>query len=88
MTTPKTQSKPRRLTGIVVSTKMQKTAVVRVDRRVAHAKYGKYFTLSTKFKVHDPEAQAKVGDTVTFEECRPLSKDKRWRFIETVKAAA
>ncbi len=87
MTTPKTQSKPRRLTGIVVSSKMQKTAVVRVDRRVAHAKYGKYFTLSTKFKVHDPEAKAKVGDTVTFEECRPLSKDKRWMFIETVKAA-
>lgn len=78
----------RRLQGIVVSTKMQSTAVVRVDRRVAHEKYGKYFTLSTKFKIHNPEGKAQVGDTVEFEECRPLSRDKRWRYISTVKKAA
>lgn len=87
MTTSKKQPAPRRLTGTVTSTAMLKTAVVRVDRRVAHEKYGKYFTLSKKFKVHDPEAKAKVGDTVTFEECRPLSKDKCWRYIETVKVS-
>jgi small subunit ribosomal protein S17 len=87
MTTPKKQPAPRRLTGTVTSTAMLKTAVVRVDRRVAHEKYGKYFTLSKKFKVHDPEAKAKVGDTVTFEECRPISKDKCWRYVETVKAS-
>lgn len=86
MTTPNKKPAPRRLTGTVVSTAMLKTAVVRVDRRVAHAKYGKYFTLSTKFKIHDPEAKAKVGDTVTFEECRPISKDKCWRYIETLNA--
>jgi small subunit ribosomal protein S17 len=65
---------------------MQKTAVVRVDRRVPHKKYGKYYTVSNRFKVHDPESKAKLGATVLFEECRPLSRDKRWRYIETVKA--
>ncbi len=77
----------RRFEGTVVSTRMQKTAVVRIDRRVAHAKYGKYFTLTTKFMVHDPEGKAKVGDLITFEECRPLSRNKRWRYVATVKAA-
>ncbi len=76
----------RRLEGMVVSTKMAKTAVVRVDRRVAHAKYGKYFTLSKKFKVHDEQGVAKLGDTIVFEETRPISKDKHWRYIKTVKS--
>lgn len=67
---------------------MQKTAVVRVDRQVAHEKYGKYFVVSKKFKVHDPEAKTHVGDLIEFEECRPLSKDKRWRYLSTVKVAA
>lgn len=74
----------RRLQGTVVSTKMLKTAVVRIDRRVAHPKYGKMFTVSKKFKIHDPDAKARVGDLVEFEECRPLSKDKRWRYVRTV----
>lgn len=86
MTTPITPSKSRRLQGVVVSTKMQKTAVVRVDRRVAHAKYGKVFTISKKFKIHDPEAKAKVGDVVEFVECRPISRDKRWIYASTVTA--
>jgi len=77
----------RRLQGVVVSTSMQKTAVVRVDRRLAHPKYGKYFTRSTKFKVHDPDGKAKLGDTVEFAECRPLSRDKRWVFVSTVSVA-
>ena len=87
MNATKTRQPHRRLEGVVVSTKMAKTAVVRVDRRVAHAKYGKYFTLSTKFKVHDEHGKAKLGDVIIFEETRPLSKDKRWRYIKTVKEA-
>ena len=84
-TTPRTQR--RRLEGVVVSTKMAKTAVVRVDRRVPHAKYGKYFTISKKFKVHNETGQAKLGDVIVFEETRKLSKDKNWRYLKTVKAA-
>jgi small subunit ribosomal protein S17 len=82
-----TTSTHRLLRGIVVSTKMQKTAVVRVDRRVSHPKYEKMYTVSTKFKIHDPQAKAHVGDLVEFEECRPLSKDKRWRYVKTLTAA-
>lgn len=77
----------RRHQGVVVSTAMKSTAVVRVDRRVPHEKYGKYFTTSKKFKVHDPAGAAHVGDTVEFEECRPLSRDKRWRYISTIKTS-
>ena len=77
----------RRLRGTVVSTAMQKTAVVQIDRRVAHPKYGKMYTVSKTFKVHDPEAKARVGDLVEIEECRPLSKDKRWRYLQTLTAA-
>ena len=77
----------RRLQGVVTSTAMKSTAVVRVDRQVAHEKYGKYFVVSKKFKIHDPAAATHVGDVVEFEECRPLSRDKRWRYVSTVKAA-
>lgn len=77
----------RVLRGTVTSTAMQKTAVVRIDRQVTHPKYGKKTTVSKKFKIHDPAAKARVGDVVEFEECRPLSKDKRWRYIRTVTAA-
>lgn len=80
-------TKRRHLQGIVVSTAMQKTAVVRIDRQVEHPKYGKYFTMSTKLKVHDPESKAHVGDLVEIEECRPLSRDKRFRYMATIKAA-
>jgi len=77
----------RRLTGTVVSAKMAKTIVVRIDRRIAHPKYGKYYTMSTKLKAHDEKAVAKVGDVVEIEETRPLSKEKRWRYLSTVKPA-
>lgn len=76
----------RRLTGTVVSAKMTKTIVVRIDRRVEHAKYGKYFTLSTKLKAHDEKGLAKPGDIIVIEETRPLSKEKHWRYVSTVKA--
>ncbi|MFH1621372.1 MAG: 30S ribosomal protein S17 [Patescibacteria group bacterium] len=75
----------RRLSGLVVSAKSTKTAVVRIDRQVPHPKYGKYFTRSKRFKIHDPKGLAKVGDEVEIEETRPLSKDKRWRFLKTIK---
>ncbi len=71
----------RRLNGVVVSDKMDKTIVVRVDRTVIHPKYLKRYTVSKRFKVHDEENTAKVGDQVTFEETRPLSKTKRWRLV-------
>lgn len=87
MNTSEPTSKARLLEGVVTSAKMQATVVVRVDRRVAHEKYGKYFTISKKFKVHNPDGKAKLGDTIEFEECRPLSRDKRWRYVATVKSA-
>jgi len=80
-----TQKSRRRHEGTVVSTAMQKTIVVRVDRRESHPKYGKYFTVSSKFKVHDEHGKANVGDVIVFVETRPLSKDKRWRYLRTVR---
>ena len=74
-------------TGIVVSDKMQKTVVVRIDRRFAHPRYGKMVTRSTKVKAHDEQNDAKTGDTVRIMETRPLSKDKRWRVVEIVDRA-
>jgi len=76
------QTKRRRLKGVVVSNKMEKTAVVKVDRTVLHSKYLKRFTKSQRYKAHDENNTAKVGDSVVMEECRPLSKDKTWRIIE------
>ena len=73
--------------GVVVSDKMQKTVVVRLDRRVPHPQYGKIVTRSSKVKAHDEENTAKRGDTVRIMETRPLSKDKRWRVVEVVERA-
>lgn len=74
-------------TGIVVSDKMQKTIVVAIVRKAKHPLYGKTVTLTKKYKVHDEENKAKVGDKVLITETRPLSKDKRWRLVEVVEAA-
>ena len=68
----------RQLIGTVVSTAMNKTIVVRVDRTKMHAKYSKQYVVSKKYHVHDELGTHKVGETVTFIECRPLSKTKRW----------
>jgi small subunit ribosomal protein S17 len=73
--------------GIVVSDKMQKTVVVRLERRFAHPRYGKMVTRSSKVKAHDEQNDAKTGDTVRIMETRPLSKDKRWRVVEIVDRA-
>jgi len=69
------------LKGIVVSDKMLKTVVVEIKRFVKHPKYGKYFNLSKKYKAHDEEGKAKMGDEVMIRECRPLSKDKHFEVI-------
>lgn len=72
----------RIFTGTVVSDKMDKTLVVSVERTKIHPRYKKRYTLSKKYKVHDEKNQHKAGDKVRFIECRPLSKDKRWRVID------
>ena len=69
----------RTFNGIVVSDKMDKTIVVAVKRVKTHPIYKKKYTVTRKFKVHDPNNKAKIGEEVTFVECRPLSKEKRWR---------
>ncbi len=69
----------RQLTGTVTSTSMNKTITVKVDRVKTHPKYGKQYVQSKKYHVHDEKETHKVGEVVTFIECRPLSKTKRWR---------
>src|SRR5579859_1611020 len=71
--------------GEVVSNKMTKTIVVRVERRFPHPQFKKIVTSYKKFYAHDEKAEAKVGDTVRIEESRPLSKLKRWRLVEVVE---
>lgn len=71
----------RVLSGKVVSDKMDKTIVVSVDRTKRHPLYGKRFTVSKKYHVHDPENKFIEGETVAFKEVRPLSKTKRWAVI-------
>lgn len=70
--------------GEVVSNKMTKTIVVRVERRFPHPRFKKVVTAYSKFYAHDEKAEAKVGDMVRIEETRPLSKLKRWRLVEVV----
>jgi small subunit ribosomal protein S17 len=74
----------RTVTGKVVSNKMDKTVTVLIERKVKHPVYGKYIRRSTKLHVHDAENACQEGDTVTIEECRPLSKSKSWRLVEVV----
>lgn len=79
------QTTKRQFTGTVVSDKMSKTVVVKVDRTVMHPIYRKRYTRSTKFKAHDEAEASNVGDMVVIEECSPISKDKRWRVIGKAK---
>ncbi len=73
--------------GRVVSDKMDKTIVVLSETRVPHPVYGKIMRQSTKFKAHDEENSAKTGDTVRIVECRPRSREKRWRLAEIIERA-
>jgi small subunit ribosomal protein S17 len=73
--------------GRVVSNKMEKTIVVVSETRVPHAVYRKIIRVSKRFKAHDESNSAGIGDLVRIMECRPLSKDKRWRLVEIVEKA-
>ena len=73
--------------GKVASDKMDKTIVVAVETKVRHPLYGKTMNRTTKFKAHDENNEAKIGDRVLIMETRPLSKDKRWRLVEIVEKA-
>ena len=82
-----TTANKRTLTGRVVSDKMNKTVTVLVERRVKHPLYGKIMTRSQKYHAHDEKGEFKMGDVVTIEECRPISKTKAWRVSKLVEKA-
>ncbi len=75
------------LTGIVVSDKMQKSIVVKVERTIMHPIYKKFFKTHKKFMAHDEEDKAGMGDTVKISESMPLSRKKRWSLVEIIKKA-
>ena len=74
----------RRLKGEVISDKMQKTVVVKVGRVKLHPKYKKRYKVYKKYKAHDEKEECKVGDEVIIEECRPISKEKKWRVVKRI----
>ncbi len=76
----------RKHEGVVVSDKMDKTDVVLVTTVKTHSKYGKKYKSSRKYKAHDEKNEYKTGEKVVIEECRPLSKDKRWRIIKKINS--
>ena len=90
-TTPQpeaTRGRRKERVGEVISNKMAKTIVVRVERRFAHARFNKVVTGYKKLYAHDEKGDAKVGDRVRIEETRPLSKIKRWRLVEVVEKSS
>ena len=78
-----TGANKRRLTGVVVSNKMEKSATVRVERLVKHPRYHKYIKRRKTYMVHDEANSAKPGDQVVIEESRPISRRKRWVIVES-----
>ena len=74
----------RMVVGHVVNDKMNKSAVVMIDRKVRHPLYGKYIRRSTRLHIHDENNECRAGDTVSIQECRPVSKTKSWRLIEVL----
>ena len=81
-------ARQKHVVGEVVSNRMQKTIVVRVERKKSHPFYGRVISKAKKFYAHDEKGEAHVGDVVRLEETRPLSKLKRWRLKEIVRRAA
>lgn len=77
----------RKIVGTVLSNKMQKTIVVQTTTRVLHPQYGKVTTQRNKFKAHDEENKAQIGDVVLLQESRPLSRDKRWLMVKIIQSA-
>ncbi|GEM_PF-505417 len=86
--TPVNQALTRQFEGVVVTAPGQKTISVLVKTVKLHQKYQKQYTVSKKYAVHDENNTAEVGDTVLFQECRPISKRKRWYLLKVVKKAA
>ncbi|MGR4064807.1 MAG: 30S ribosomal protein S17 [Vulcanimicrobiaceae bacterium] len=84
---PETRTSRRVKQGRVASNKMDKTIVVVSETRVPHPIYGKIVRKSSRFKAHDEKNEANIGDIVRIAECRPLSRDKRWRLVEIVEKA-
>jgi small subunit ribosomal protein S17 len=84
-----TQTRGRRKVrqGVVVSDKMDKTIVVEVQQLVRHPLYGKIMRRNARFKAHDENNECGIGDTVEIMECRPLSREKRWRLVRIVEKA-
>lgn len=85
MSKNRSHSKRKSKIGIVVSDRMDKTRVVRVERLVVHPVYQRRIRRYSRFKVHDEKNQARLGNKVRIEETRPLSKEKRWRLVEILK---
>ncbi|MFZ9993277.1 MAG: 30S ribosomal protein S17 [Steroidobacteraceae bacterium] len=83
-----TEKTLRTLTGRVVSSKMNKTIAVEVERLVKHPRYGKYIRRTTKLLAHDETNESREGDTVQISECRPLSRNKSWRLVSVVERAS
>jgi small subunit ribosomal protein S17 len=86
-TATKEKAGGRRTIGRVVSSKMQKSVTVSVERLVKHPAYGKFIRRTTKIMAHDEEGTCREGDTVAIVECRPISKNKSWRVVEVVERA-
>ena len=75
----------RTIIGKVISDKMHKTIVVRIDRKVKHPLYGKYVSKFSKMYAHDEDNACRIGDLVSIQQSRPLSKTKRWKLVEILK---
>ncbi len=75
----------KRLKGTIVSNKMKDTVVVKIDRIKEHPKYKKRYKVSKKYKADAKESKLEIGDQVMIQECKPKSKDKHWRVVETIK---
>jgi small subunit ribosomal protein S17 len=84
VTSESERGRRKTMVGVVVSNKMDKTAVVSVERRRPHPLYRKIVRSTQRYKAHDPNNQAVLGDVVRIEETRPISKDKRWRIVQTL----
>lgn len=82
-----TAKSARTLTGTVVSSKMNKTISVSVERLIKHPTYGKYVRRTTKLLAHDEQNESREGDTVAIAECRPLSRRKSWRLVRVIERA-
>ncbi len=76
----------RKISGQVVSTKMNKTVVVEVERMKEHPKYKRRYKVHKRYKAHDEKGEVRLGNKVEIEECTPISKDKRWKVLKIISA--